>query len=395
MEQLEQLWRWPLARVGLVAVVVVALGAAVQAALALFGLAWGVVIQLESVLLLAGLSYLFAYLANPLVEWLETRLKTSRGFGVLLVFMLVVVFLGVASVLITSIITELIRFSQKLPGLVTTLQVTLNEQLASLEKMRGNSPELRSVIDQATQGIQTALSGITERLLAFLQGQGVSILSRTLGVVGSILQFVLVFIIGGYMLASYRAIGTTFLDLFPKGWRSMVSSLTNDISTAVGGYIRGQIIIATCVGTMVGIGLSIIGVPLALALGFIAGIFNIVPYLGAIIAITPALLLALPGGLLPMVGVVVVFLVANQIEAQVLSPNVLSKTTDLHPVTIVLAILTGTALVGVAGGLLAVPLAALGKLLIRKYWLGSLLHGGITALPPAVSETEENPVDEA
>jgi predicted PurR-regulated permease PerM len=136
-----------------------------------------------------------------------------------------------------------------------------------------------------------------------------------------------------------------------------------------------------------------LGVPLALALGFISAIFNIVPYLGVVISIVPALLLASQFGVVTMVLVLVVFAIANQVEALVLSPNILGRTTELHPITIILTIIAGASLLGVFGGLLAVPLIALAKLLVYKHWIGSKWHSGNAEIPilETSQETPENP----
>jgi predicted PurR-regulated permease PerM len=137
---------------------------------------------------------------------------------------------------------------------------------------------------------------------------------------------------------------------------------------------------------MVGVGLAIVGVPLALGLGFLSAVFNVVPYLGVIISIAPAILLAAQFGIVKVLWVLVVFVIANQVEAQFLSPNILAKTTDLHPITVILTILAGASLLGVFGGLLAVPVVALAKLLIRKYWIGSKYH--TVALEPVTEAGE-------
>jgi predicted PurR-regulated permease PerM len=189
-----------------------------------------------------------------------------------------------------------------------------------------------------------------------------------------VVQFFLVLIIGTYMLGAFENIGTTALGLFPVKLQPRVLEFSKDVSTAVGGYIRGQLIIALSVGTMVGVGLGVLGIPLALALGFLSAIFNVVPYLGVIISIVPALLLASQFGLVKVILVIVVFLIANQVEALVLSPNILGKSTELHPITIILTIIAGASILGVFGGLLAVPLVALAKLLVYKHWIGSRYH---------------------
>ncbi len=329
--------------------------------------------QLSSVITIALLAYLFAYLFNPLVVWFE-RKRIPRGMGVAITACIVALFLALSSLLIGTVIAQLLEFSSKLPQLVQTMQNFLNKELTQLEQLRGQSNELKTLIDQITKVTQEGLSNLTSSVLKFLQGSGLGILSRTLGVVGNVLQAFLMLVIGFYMLSSFPQIGQTLLEILPRRFYNLAQDLSRDISTAVGGYIRGQLLIALGVGTMVGVGLAILGLPLAVTLGFLSAIFNVVPYLGVIISIAPALLIAAQFGLPHVIGVLIVFTVANQIEAHVLSPQILSKATDLHPVTVVLAILSGAALLGIPGALLAVPLAALGKLLVRKYWLGSKPH---------------------
>ncbi len=336
--------------------------------------------EVANVTRLALLSYLFAYLFNPLVQWLVSRrflqakgIKPfSRLIAVAIVYLIVIVFLVIASLVIATLIQQLIVFARQLPTLFNSFEGTLNGWLANLQQV----PELKDILKNVTKTVQEALSSLVNKLLEFLQGSGLNLISRVVGVVGNVFEYFLVLILGGYMLLAFPDIGKSFLEVFPVRVQPTVLELSKDISTAVGGYIRGQIIIAFSVGVLTGLGLTIIGLPLGLAIGFIAGLFNIVPYLGAVIAITPALLLAIPSGLLEVILVGVVFTIVSQLESHVLAPQILSKSTDLNPISIILAILSGLALGGVLGALLAVPLTALVKLLIRKYWLGSKFHGG-------------------
>ena len=343
--------------------------------------------ELSSVLTLAGLAYLFAYLFHPLVTWVEAR-RVPRSLGLAFVFLIVIVFLALATLLIGSVINQLIDFSSQLPTLVANTQKQVNTWLDELEQVRGTSPQLKSLIDQATNAVQDGLSSIVTNLLNILRGTGLNIISRTIGVLGGVVQFFLVLVIGTYMLGSFTQIGQSLLELFPKRQQPRVLEFSKDVSIAVGGYIRGQLVIAAGVGTMVGVGLAILGIPLALGLGFLSAVFNVVPYLGVIISIAPAILLAAQFGIIKVLLVLLVFIIANQVEAQFLSPNILAKTTDLHPITVIITILAGASLLGVFGGLLAVPLVALGKLLIRKHWIGSRYHSGPVEPVPEIPVTK-------
>jgi predicted PurR-regulated permease PerM len=367
-------------RIMFLALTVLAVMLALNAVRGLLGETGPILKELGNVTRLALLSYLFAYLFNPLVEWLVSRpfLKAkginrfARVIAVTIVYLIVIVFLLIASLVIVTLIQQLIVFARQLPTLFTSFENTLNGWLGNLQQV----PELKDILKDTTKTIQDALSSLVAKLLEFLQGSGLSLISRAVGVVGNVFESFLVFVLGGYMLFAFPAVGKTLLEVFPVRFQPIMLELSKDVSTAVGGYIRGQIIIALSIGVLIGLGLTIIGLPLGLAIGFIAGLFNIVPYLGAVIAITPAILLALPSGLLKVVFVGLVFTVVNQLESHVFAPQILSKSTDLNPISIILAILSGLALGGVVGALLAVPLVALAKLLIRKYWLGSRFHGG-------------------
>src|SRR5690606_18103552 len=111
------------------------------------------------------------------------------------------------------------------------------------------------------------------------------------------------------------------------------------------------------------------GVPLATAIAFIAAVFNLVPYLGPVVGAVPAVLLGLTVSPLTALLAVGVFIVANQLEGNPLSPMILSRSTNLHPVTVLLAIMAGLGVYGLVGALLAVPLVALSKVLLEDYVL--------------------------
>ncbi len=354
----------------------------------IFGSFKGLIAELSSAFVLGGLSYLFAYLFHPLVLWLQAR-GVRRGLGLFLAFLIVLLFLGVSTLLIGSVVQELALFTQKLPLLVTNAQTQINLWLDQLEQVRGQNQQVRDVIDQVTSAVENALSTVVQNLLGLLQNASSGLVTRTLGVLGGVVQFFLVLIIGTYMLGAFEGIGKTLLSLVPVRFQASTLEFSKDVSIAVGGYIRGQLLIALAVGTMVGVGLAILGVPLALALGFLSAIFNVVPYLGVIISIAPALLLASQFGLIKVILVIVVFLIANQVEALVLSPNILGKTTELHPITIILTIIAGASVLGVFGGLLAVPLMALAKLMVYKHWIGSKWHGGAPPEPIPPPPTED------
>ena len=332
--------------------------------------------QVTSVLVVFAVAFLIAHIAHPMLTWLE-RGRVKRGLGV---FFVLLVFLGIftlAGILLATVSTQLIALLQKLPELVGSLGNLLDNisQWLTARGVSGMGNVRERIIGSVQDYVQNMGDNITPILQNALSSTG-TLLSRLMSIGGVLGQVLLILLLSVYLMLDYSRVNATLLHFFPRPWQPRVLEFSDLMGTAVGGYVRGQLLIALFIGVFVWLGLTLVGIPSAAAIGFLAGAFNIVPYLGPIIGATPALLLALtlPNAPLAMILVVVVFVVANQIEGNFLSPYILSKTTDLHPVTVLLAILTGVALMGFVGALLAVPAVALGKLVLQKYYYPSRIY---------------------
>ena len=332
--------------------------------------------SISHVVTLVLIAYVIAYLAHPLLVWLERR-KIARVIGVLLTVIVIFGMVVLASGLLVTIFNQITDLVGRLPELASqfvnqTWFINLADRFPALAAAR---TQLTQLTTNGATGLQQYIEPYLTNLLPYLQARGGAFLGGVLSVAGVVGESFAVLIMSIYMMLDYEKIGLNFLRLFPRTWQPFVLDLTKNVGTAVGGYLKGQLIIAAFVGIFIGVILSIAGIPSAPAIGFIAGAFNIVPYLGVIIGIAPALLLAASaGGLVKIIVVVVAFVAANQIEGHILSPMVLGRTTNLHPVTVIIAILVGLTLMGIVGALLAVPLAALGKLLLVEYYYPSRVY---------------------
>ena len=320
------------------------------------------------VFVLAIIAYIVAYLAHPLLNWLMVR-RVPRFVGVLLVVVVILGLLVLASTLLVTVVTQFSDLVQRLPTLMANF-------LTWFDTLAQRYPFLKSTDDQLKTLSENSAQTVQKYLLPYLQKYQSSLLGGIFGLASGVAEGFATFILAVYMMLDYEKIGLTLLRIFPRTWQPFVLDLSGNVSHAVGGYLKGQLLIALFVGVFVGVGLTLSGVPSAPAIGFLAALFNIVPYLGVVISIIPALLLAATtkAVVLKLILVVVVFVAANQIEGHLLSPIVLGKTTDLHPVTVVLAILSGLALFGIIGALVAVPLTALGKLLMQEYYYSSRIY---------------------
>ncbi|WP_264776733.1 AI-2E family transporter [Deinococcus aetherius] len=339
-----------------------------------FYVAYRLLGRVGSVVVDFAVAFLIAYLANPLLNWLE-RGRVKRGLGVFFVLLIFAGVFALAGALLITVSAQFIELLGSLPAQIERLSVLLDRSFTWLGE-RGVTG-LDGVRERLTETVQTYVQNLGQNFIPILQNvlnSTGTLFSRLVSIGGILGQVLLILLLSVYLMLDYSRVNAALLRFFPRPWQPKVLEFTGLVGTAVGGYVRGQLLIALFIGVFVWLGLTLIGIPSAAAIGFLAGAFNIVPYLGPIIGATPALLLALPSGWVKMLLVVVIFVAANQIEGNFLSPYILSRTTDLHPITVLVAILVGVALFGFAGALLAVPTVALGKLLLEKYYYPSRVY---------------------
>ncbi len=346
------------------------------------------------------IGFLIAYILNPVVGLLQ-RIRIGRPLAVVIVYFLLLNVLALGSILVSQVVSETGRFVSLVPaaftnlgniitsvqewfaGLLANLPATLSDRFGvdgtDTQLSQQIQDELMSFLTQLAQSLQATLEQIVKG------GPGLLVTGAT-AVISTTFQVVLIFIASAYFLYDFPRFTTNFRRFVPVRWRPLYADVTEKADRAVGGYLRGQILITATLGVLIWIGLTIIGVPLATAISFLAAIFNLVPYLGPIIGVIPAVLLGLTVSPLTSVLAVGVFILANQIEAHVLSPLILSRQTDLHPVTVLLAIMAGLGLMGLVGALLAVPLVALIKLLLEDYLFTGPAYQDVP--PPEIAAAE-------
>ena len=336
---------------------------------------------------IALVGYVIAYILSPVVNALE-RIRIRRSVSVIFVYLLLLMILVLGSVLVSQVVAQMTVFIGQIPEAIErisetlgslgvwfqrqfeTLPAFLRDLLVSVGVEAGPDEQLADEIQQQIEGAlqegATALLG----LLRSLAERGPALLvSGATTLVSTTLQVILILIASAYFLYDFPKFTANFRRFVPVRWRPLYTDLADKTDAAIGGYLRGQLLITTLLGILIWIGLSIIGVPLALAISFLAAIFNLVPYLGPIIGVVPAVLLGFTVSPLTGLLAIVVFVVANQVEGHLLSPIILSRSMNLHPVTVLLAIVAGLGLFGFVGALLAVPVVALVKVILESYLL--------------------------
>ncbi|GGM92254.1 AI-2E family transporter [Thermus composti] len=343
--------------------------------LLLFYLAYRLLVRAWPALSVLLSAFAFAYLVHPLVHALEKR-RIPRAAGVVLVYLLLGFFLALASFLAAQTVVELSRLARDLPRFLDPFWAWL-VALPDRAQAVPVPESLRPVLQELTRNLQGLLQGFLEALVRWLQGllaQGGNLLGFFASLLGGVFQLFTALVLSVYFLYDLPRLARAALALFPEPYQPLVQDLAAKLNASVGGYVRGQLLVALCVGVLVGVGFWLVGVPLAASLGFLAGVFNLIPFVGVVVSGVPALLLAATGGWLKALLALLVMVAVNQLEAHVLGPLIVGRATRLHPITAIAAILTGATLFGLWGALLGVPLAAFLKVLLEDYYKESRFY---------------------
>ncbi|NEZ03782.1 AI-2E family transporter [Wenzhouxiangella sp. XN201] len=311
------------------------------------------------------ISILIAYIVNPLVGWLE-GFKLRRDLAVSIVFLLALLLLGlVLLVIIPVLVRESADFFARLPGYVESFRQTalpwieaqlgieLNLQGLDVERARGLIQEYFSNIAGAAGNVLSVMTQSGGRFLVWLS------------------SMVLVPLVTFYLLRDWRLLMDTLRDILPRNIEPVVVRLVGDCDEALGGFLRGQLMVMVSLGIIYALGLWIVGLNNAIAIGMIAGLVSFVPYLGAIIGILLAGTTAViqDFSLVFLLSVAIVFVVGQLIESFVLTPKLVGDRIGLHPVLVIFAVMAGGQLFGFAGVLLALPVAAAGTVIVRYAYL--------------------------
>ncbi len=308
------------------------------------------------------IAFTLAYLLDPLVDRME-KWKMSRTLAVILLLTLFfLVTLAGTAVLVPLFRVQMEQLAANLPNYLQTLQDwgrPLIENIPWLEPAK---------IQQAVSEGMKKMGELTVQLLKNLTEVVWSSLSSLFN---AILVAVNVFIIPVamfYLLRDFDGINEKIVNMIPLRIRDQFIDILKEIDRVLSRFVRGQLMVATLMAGMYSVGLFACGTPMSLFVGLLAGYANLVPYLGLVFGFVPAAVLTYlqfqEWG--PVLGVVAVFGVVQMLESMVITPRVVGDQVGLHPVVIMFAVLVGAELFGLLGVFLAVPVAAVINVLMRR-----------------------------
>jgi len=300
---------------------------------------------------------LLAYVGDPLADRLE-RMKLPRTLAVVAVFLITFLVLALLILLVGPLIkTQVSALFDALPEIARKVeQVWLPNVLGWLQIDAGEDV-----------GIAAFLANYSD-LFGSWSGKVLMSVSKSGGVVvAAVLSLFLVPILTFYLLRDWDFILLHLSAVIPESQRDTVLQLARETDEVLGAFLRGQLLVMAALAMIYSLGLSLVGLKFAIAIGVVAGLVSFVPYLGFVFGIALAgLTVALePNPLWLLVGVVVTFTLAQLIEGSVLTPKLVGDRIGLHPVIVIFAVAAGGQLFGFFGILLALPAAAVLSVLVR------------------------------
>ena len=185
-------------------------------------------------------------------------------------------------------------------------------------------------------------------------------------VLGGVFALVTVVLLTFYMLVDSREIFSFFVRLFPRHHRAQVASISATVTAKVSAWLGGQLLLAFIIGTTSAIGLGLMGVPYFYVLALISAVGEMIPMIGPILSAIPAILVAVTVSPGLAIGVLVFFVLQQQLENTVLVPKIMGRQVGLSPVTVILSLAIGGELLGVVGAILSVPTAAIIQVLVEE-----------------------------
>ncbi len=285
------------------------------------------------------LGTVLAYALSPVCKALEKRLP--RGLAAFASLLLLVAVL-------VAFVTLLV------PPLVAQVQLLLTQVPTLIQQIRDLFDGLEERL--AGIGLPSLVSAEAWQRLAQFSGLALTGLAQSAGGMASALaRLSLAVVLAYYFLKDREFFLHRLAMCVPLKYRQRAILAAAEMRREVGGYLRGQMLVAVFVGAMTALGLLVLGIPAWLALGLMMAVLDLIPYFGPFLGAVPILLFSLPGGISRVLWALGVVLVVQQLEGNVVSPRLIGRHTGLHPVTVLLSLTTGGALWGVMGMLVALP----------------------------------------
>lgn len=299
---------------------------------------------IRDVIIILFLAGLVAAIINPAVNYFEKR-KLPRWIGALVVYIFIILILaGIGLTVIPTVVAQANVLSVQLPQFLQSIVSRF-------------SPESQSeFLNMFQQWLSRSGPTSGKAFFSFLGS-----------VAGQVVSFFMVLVIAFYLSVKKGAIREFINTIVPEKYQKFLEHFFGSLQKEIGAWGRGLIILSLFVGALVYLGLTLLGVKYALTLGVIAGLTEFVPYIGPLLALIPAVVIALGQSQTLTILVIILYIIVQQIENVLLSPYVMHKTVGLDPLIVVIVVLIGAKILGPIGIVFAVPITTIISILVKDY----------------------------
>lgn len=315
--------------------------------------------QLQSLIVILMISVVIAASLSPLVNWAE-KMQVPRWLGVICVYLtLIATLTGVGLLIGPTIIHQIQNLVSKLPIFLEQL----SDLMVSIASRLGEEPP--QLIDQLfdIQSVSKWLIRSSQELV--LRSYGI-----TKGFLGGFFNLVLALFISGYLVVDSQTLIKSVVQLFPKPWDEKLAKQAAPVGNRMGGYIRGRLLVSGILGLAITASLSLLGMPeFSLGLGAIAGVTNLIPFIGPVLGAIPALIVAVAKGGWIFLWVLVLFIIIQNVETYILDPLLVGSSVGVHPLYQLLSVLAGIQLLGIIGAIIIPPWFAGTSALVENLYL--------------------------
>jgi predicted PurR-regulated permease PerM len=309
----------------------------------------------RQVLVLILISLVLAVGLDPGVHWVGSRLRIRRGLAVAAILLSVVAVVALfLALVIPPIVNEVQELARDLPRYTKQLQ-TSGGLLGDLE----DRFQLSKRLEEFSKDLPRLASSSFETILSF--GRSVA---------GGLFSFLTIMVLTTYFMGSMPRLKDGVASLFPSEERNRYRQLLEEATDKIGGYVSGNLTISAIAGVTSFVAFLIFDVPFPAALALFVAITDLIPSVGALIGAVVCTIVAAFSGTGPALSTLAYLLVYQQVENYIIAPRVMRKAVDLSPAAVIVSILVGGAMLGFVGVLLALPLAAAAKVVVRDLWLG-------------------------
>ena len=302
-------------------------------------------------LLIGGVLY---YISEPLQRVLETRGMPRWGSLLTIIVVLAGFITGLLLIVIPPISEQVSTLGNNSPTIAANIQEAVDYILKNKENLPA---QVESAVDSVSNSIQNIAMMSSKYVYSFLSGA-----------VSTTFTLILVPFFFIFMLKDHEKFAPNIYSLVKGERRKWVKDTLADIDTVLRSYVQGQVLISLILALMMFIGYLIIGLDYALLLAIFAFFMNMIPFIGPWISLLPAVIVALIQDPILVIWVCVVTLVAQQVESNLVTPNIMGKSLDIHPLTVISLVLAAGNIAGFMGILLAIPTYAVIKVIISNIY---------------------------